>query len=240
MESQLSLNMSARLLEAVGPAIVRGDYSDRPFPNEAEASEEFGVSRTVIREAIKSLTAKGLVETRPRVGTRILAVRRWNLLDADVMRWIVSAPNSSGFLLEYADLRRGLSPMAAGLAAKSVAEAAMSQIEAALTDLKQAQAMSEKVSAIRRFHEAIVEASGNAIFMRLQATMAVVFDRSTERTLHAGGVNPDQYVAVVNAVRARDPNRAEMAMRWLLDDEAGFVGDNTHTEASPTRQSAAS
>ncbi|WP_162149140.1 FadR/GntR family transcriptional regulator [Asticcacaulis benevestitus] len=220
METHLNLNMAARLLEAIGPAIIRGDYDQRPFPNEAESTDVFGVSRTVVREAVKSLMAKGLLDSRPRVGTQVQPVAKWNLLDADVMRWIVDSPNSDVFLREYADLRRGLEPMAAGLAAKLGSPSALSQIESAFADLKLAQSQDEKVSAIRRLHDGVIEGSGNLFYVRLQATMSVVFNRFAKDVLPTVVVNLDQYAAVINAIRARDINRAETAMRWLLDDES--------------------
>lgn len=219
MDSQLNMNMSARLLETVGPAIVRGDYNEIPFPNEAESTASWGVSRTVVREAVKSLTAKGLLESRPRIGTRVQPFAKWNLLDADVMRWVVETPNPAAFLREYADLRKGMVPIAAGLAADMASPSALAAIESAYGELKQAEDVSSRLAAIRAFYDSVIEASGNTLFIRLQATMAVAFNRFVNSLLNADAIDLSQYAAVINAIRARDVKRAETSMRWLLDDE---------------------
>lgn len=223
MDPQLSLSMAARLLEVVGPAIVRGDYENMPFPNEAESTEVWGVSRTVVREAVKSLMAKGLIESRPRIGTHVQPSSKWNLLDADVMRWVVSTPDPSAFLREYDDLRKAIIPMAAGLAADLASASALAAVETAYGALKNADDRQGRLDGIRAFYTALTEASNNAVLIRLHTTMIVAFNRFAERLLSAGAFDPEQYSAVVNAIRAKDIKRAETSMRWLLDDESRAV-----------------
>jgi DNA-binding FadR family transcriptional regulator len=224
MGPDLNLNMAARLLETLGPAIVRGDYAERPFPIEAEAVELFGVSRTVIREAIKSLAAKGMVESRPRVGQRVQPSEKWNILDSDVLRWISGAPNPDSFLREIAELRKGIEPLAAGLAAQAGTAASLSMIESAFFDLKQADTEMAAM-ALYRFHESVVLAAGNTIFSKLQTTMSLPLNRLAEAVARSGRPNIDLYASIVNAVRARDAIRAETATRWLLDDESLTLAD---------------
>jgi len=219
MQSEFNLNMAARLLERLGPAVVNGHYAERPFPTEAEAVELFGVSRTVIREAIKSLTAKGMLESRPRIGQRVQPREKWNILDADVLRWMSGAPHAESFLREIAELRKGIEPVAAGLAAQAGTSDSLSLIETAFFDLKQENG-DGLAAAIHRFHDAVVNSAGNAVLSRLQMTISLPLANLAATLARSGKPNLDLYASIVNAVRARDVIRAETATRWLLDEES--------------------
>jgi DNA-binding FadR family transcriptional regulator len=224
METDINVNMAARLLESLGPAIVRGDYAAKPFPIEAEAAELFGVSRTVSREAIKSLIAKGMLESRPRVGQLVQPREKWNILDADVQKWMVASPIATTFLREIADVRKGIEPMAAGLATLSGTTESLSMIENAFFELKQADGAMLAI-ALHRFHDAVVLSANNSVLSKLQRTMSLPIRNLTAMVARSGELNIDQYAAVVNAVRARDVVRAETATRWLLDDEGRIFAD---------------
>jgi len=230
MESDLNLNLAARLLERLGPAIVRGDYAAKPFPIEAEAAELFGVSRTVSREAIKSLIAKGMLESRPRVGQRVRPREKWNILDADVQKWMAASPVATTFLREIADVRKGIEPLAAGMATLSGTTESLSMIETAFFDLKQADQATLAV-ALHRFHDAVVLSANNSVLSKLQTTMSLPIGKLAAMVARSGELNIDQYAAVVNAVRARDVVRAETATRWLLDDESRIFADANYEAA---------
>ena len=89
LQHELGRNLTHGMLDTLGKAIVIGRYETRPFPTEAEIAKAYGVSRSVTREAVKMLTAKGLVTARPRQGTVVSPASRWNLFDADVLRWLL-------------------------------------------------------------------------------------------------------------------------------------------------------
>ncbi|EJL25785.1 transcriptional regulator [Caulobacter sp. AP07] len=101
------------LVESLGQAIVTGDYVESGFPNEGELSKQFGASRTVTREAVKMLTAKGLLSARPRHGTVVEPETEWNLLDPDVLRWLLERKFSLRLLAEFTEMRLGIEPAAA-------------------------------------------------------------------------------------------------------------------------------
>src|SRR3546814_12139322 len=92
---QLGRNLAYGLLEALGRAIVVGDYKTRPFPTEAELAKTHDVSRSVTREAVKMLTAKGLLGARPKQGTFVQPEGTWNLFDTDVLRSLLERPSST-------------------------------------------------------------------------------------------------------------------------------------------------
>lgn len=85
----LGRNLTHGMLDALGRAIVTGRYDGENFPTEVELSKQHGVSRSVTREAVKMLTAKGLLCSRPRHGTIILPSTSWSLFDTDVLDWIL-------------------------------------------------------------------------------------------------------------------------------------------------------
>ncbi len=112
-------NLTYRIVEALGVAIVSGAYSIKnPFPIEAELCIQYGASRSVLREAVKMITAKGLLSARPRQGTWVQPEEAWNLLDPDVLRWLLERKPTYALLREFAQVRLAVEPKAAALAAR--------------------------------------------------------------------------------------------------------------------------
>src|SRR3546814_18855099 len=93
------------MLDAFGRAIVVGDYDGATFPTGAELAKQHGVSRSVTREAVKMLTAKGLLSARPRQGTTVQPTTSWNLFDTDVLRWLLERQFSIDLLRQFNELR---------------------------------------------------------------------------------------------------------------------------------------
>jgi GntR family transcriptional regulator, galactonate operon transcriptional repressor len=112
-------NLFAHVADELGSRIVRGEIQPGgAFPIEAELGEEFSASRSVIREAVKSLAAKGLLESRTRTGIRVLPPERWNLFDLDVLEWRYMSMPPEAFFRELFEIRRMIEPEAAALAAE--------------------------------------------------------------------------------------------------------------------------
>src|SRR5437660_12133093 len=107
------------VVHEIGVRIIRGDLTPgEPLPTEDELGSQLGASRTVLREAVKVLAAKRLVESRPKTGTRVRPRRDWNLLDPDVLAWQVEAGADADFLAQALEIRRMIEPAAARLAAE--------------------------------------------------------------------------------------------------------------------------
>jgi hypothetical protein len=107
------------MLDSLGRAIVTGRYEREAFPTEAELAKQHGVSRSVTREAVKMLTAKGLLSARPRQGTVVQPATNWNLFDTDVLRWLLERQFSIDLLRQFNQLRVAIEPEAAALARAS-------------------------------------------------------------------------------------------------------------------------
>src|ERR1044072_2921484 len=117
VRTQLGRNLTHGMLDALGRSIVIGNYDKRAFPTEAELARQHGVSRSVTREAVKMLTAKGLLSARPRQGTIIQPSSSWNLFDTDVLRWLLERKFSLELLRQFSGLRIAIEPEAAAPAA---------------------------------------------------------------------------------------------------------------------------
>jgi DNA-binding FadR family transcriptional regulator len=125
-------NVHGNTVDHLGEAIVAGRYAvGASIPPEPVLCQELGVSRTVVREAVKSLIAKGLMTTGPKVGTRVLSEDHWNWFDPDVIIWQSKAGLTPEFLRDLQDLRRVVEPAAMRLAAARATAQDIAEVEAA-------------------------------------------------------------------------------------------------------------
>lgn len=172
-------NVTRSLVEQIGSAIVRGDYPiGDSLPTEAELADQFGVSRTVTREAVKMLTAKGLVQAWPRRGTIVQKESNWSLLDADVLSWLLERNVSISLVKDFLRMRLAIEPAAAELAATRSAD--VSEIQHAVDEMRRAaEHGGDALAADSLFHASILRASGNPFF----AQMAPMVDTALRMTI---------------------------------------------------------
>lgn len=218
--------LTMTLVDAVGGAIVRGEFSDKPFPTEAELSKEHGISRSITREAVKMITAKGLLAARPRVGTFVQPEENWNLFDIDVLRWIMEQKLSPGLLRQFNELRLTVEPQAAAYAARRASPA---QVTSILTSLNRMHAAAEgdgdPLSADIDFHVAILRASGNPFLAQFRDVVSTALQTSLRITNRQAGGRaciPD-HQAVYEAIAAGDPSAASKAMMKLIGDVLDYL-----------------
>jgi DNA-binding FadR family transcriptional regulator len=215
-------NLTHQLTHQLGAAIVQGQYSmDKPFPTEAELSSQFNISRSVTREAVKMLTAKGLIASRPRQGIRVMPGSQWNMFDADVLSWTLRARPSLGLLREFTQLRMAIEPEAASLAAQNNRDKkAMELIQRALERMKQADlGQDDPLSADIEFHCAILAASNNRFFFQLREFIQVALRVSIASTNQLKGVltaDYDDHKRIYDAIAKGDSNAATAAVKNLL------------------------
>jgi transcriptional regulator, GntR family len=158
--------LTHQVTHELGAAIVQGKYKiGGGFPTEAQLSEQFSISRSVMREAVKMLTAKGLISSRPRQGIRLQPSRDWNMFDADVLSWTLSSRPSIALLKEFTQLRYAIEPEAVALAAKNSSIEANEAIAAALERMRQAEmGADDPLESDIAFHTSILLASENRFF----------------------------------------------------------------------------
>ncbi|WP_171794658.1 MULTISPECIES: FadR/GntR family transcriptional regulator [Novosphingobium] len=217
----LGRNLTYGLLDRLGLLIVGGAYADRPFPTEAELSDAHGVSRSVTREAVKMLTAKGLVSARPRQGTIIQPDSQWNLFDPDVLRWMLERRFSIDLLTHFGQLRVAIEPAAAALAAREATEDGLALIRAGFARMRAADAGQDDVlEADVAFHVAILKASGNPFFGQFRDVVSTALKTSIRYTNRIVGRSADlaAHEAVMEAILARDGQTAQARMRVIIED----------------------
>ena len=227
-----------RVLDRLGLAIVAGRYAaGDKLPTEDELARKLGVSRPSLREGLKALARKGLIESRTRRGTIALGRERWDVLDADVLRWTASSPPDHAFLLSLIELRAIMEPAAARLAASRATPAQILDIEHAYQGM--VDSLPDDIDACHHhdlaFHRSIFAACGNAILQRfydaISALLLTLFRASTQaRESYENSLAEHGAVAV--AIRRRQPGDAEKAMHKLL---AGTVRD-LEPAFKPTRR----
>src|SRR5215469_153228 len=133
-------NLTHSIVQNLGIAIVTGNYSvKKPFPVEAELCKHYGLSRSILREAVKMLTAKGLLGSRPRQGTWVQQEDKWNLLDPDVLRWTLERKFSLSLLIKFMQVRLAVEPKAAALAAAAAGHAEKAAITRAIQGMAEAE-----------------------------------------------------------------------------------------------------
>jgi DNA-binding FadR family transcriptional regulator len=203
--------------QILGGLVKPGDL----LPNETELSHRLGVSRTALREAIKVLAGKGLIESRPKTGTRVRPRANWNFLDPDVLAWASDGATAKHFTDELYELRRVIEPAAAAFAAERASRAELAQMEAGVARMAAAAAEDGRMNSGEiAFHNAILQASGNELFRSLGSVVEVALAISLQlspprhRRLQESLA---QHRAVLDAVRRQDSAGAREAMKRLID-----------------------
>ncbi len=218
-----------QVVDQLGRDICGGRY--RPgevLPSEPELCERFGFSRIVIREAIKSLVAKGMLEVSRRIGTLVLEPSRWNLFDTEVIAWRTDTDRPDPTLgRDLMELRRLVEPAAARLAALRASEGDRRALRAAYMAMARAVAgKGNYVEADTAFHSVILGACGNQFVQQMQQAMAAML-RSTfvivSRKAGGPALSLPLHEALCVAIERGDPEAAERAALVLVEGaEADF------------------
>lgn len=206
---------------AIGTAILHGELaSGSTLGGEIESADRLGVSRTAYREALKILAAKGMVESRPKAGSRITSRAQWNLLDPDLLAWMFTGQPDTAFVRDLFELRGVLEPVAAGLAARRRTErqlADMAQCLDVMATIGLAKAAGQEAD--RQFHRLILEATGNAAILSLGSSIGAAVQWTTHFK-QAANPNPrdplPEHRAVHEAIARRSSRDATRAMKHLL------------------------
>jgi DNA-binding FadR family transcriptional regulator len=215
------LRIHQALARKLGIAIVSGEY--RPgdgFGGEIEQSEALGVSRTAYREAMRILTAKGLLESRPKAGTHVTPRRQWNLLDPDILEWMFAGRPDEHFVHALFELRGVLEPAAAELAAIRHDPDDLAQMDEGLAGMrKYGLARTQGQAADQKFHTALLEATKNEALISLATSVAAAVRWTTrfKQETHEQPRDPlPEHEALRDAIASRKPALARKAMEELL------------------------
>jgi DNA-binding FadR family transcriptional regulator len=212
--------LHGRVASELATAILRGDFAPETIlPREPDLMARFGVSRTVMREALRTLTSKGLIESRPKIGARVRPRHAWNLLDADVLDWYARVAAPLAFALKLQEMREMIEPYAAALAAENHVPESLARLADAHEAMRSARNVDEWVRADLRFHLSVLNACSNELLIPL----GTLIERTLEGQLRLNARRADvfnasmaEHSAVFTAIAARDPAAARRAMSGLL------------------------
>jgi len=216
-----SQRIPATIARELGRKIVSGALPPGTMlDGEMRASEQLHVSRTAYREAVGQLVAKGLVESRPKVGTVVSEQRYWHLLDTDVLAWIFEFEAEHNILCSLLEMRRLIEPEAAALAASRRSEADLMAMRAALDAMAEHKLTTpEGQLADERFHLALLDASGN-IFLRSisgAVSAALQWTNILRKRANDQPCSVEDHRGVYHAVAAGDAATARRAMLQVIE-----------------------
>lgn len=220
-------NLHGQVVSELGKRIVGGSYlAGALLPNEEQLCAELEVSRTALREAVKVLAAKGLLESRPRIGTRVRAKDLWNLLDPDILAWRCATGADAEFLRHLTELREIIEPAAASLAASSRTPAQLEAIATALRNMENATHIAEWVEADLEFHTAILKATNNPLLMPLAAIIGSALESLLGVTARGAGDfkrGLSDHQKVFAAIESADSQSALHRMAGMLSETRALM-----------------
>ncbi|OEJ65365.1 FadR/GntR family transcriptional regulator [Magnetovibrio blakemorei] len=213
-------SLHGQVVHELGKRIVTGDISEGEIlPNETQLGASFDVSRTALREGIKVLTAKGLLVSRTRTGTRVRPRNEWNMLDPDILAWRLESGEPEQYIQDLVEFRQAVEPLAASLAAKRASEKLIQDIQQAFDDMVEAGADVEaSVAPTLRFHQGILHASGNELLAPLGALVEAALTMSFRLAEPSSKLEEIKLHAdILDAIKVHDSRAAWKAMFTLLD-----------------------
>jgi DNA-binding FadR family transcriptional regulator len=216
------------IVDVIGQRIIRGMYrTEDVLPTEDQLSSELQVSRGVLREAIKVLTQKGLIQTRPRVGTQVLPRENWNLFDPDVLVWRLQIEDKTTFLKNVTEVRRLIESEAARQAARRATDSEVSDIREILSKMQgllgddDRYVYEDYLAMDILFHSKILMASHNDLLSQIGSTVRNAVHKARESDTADIGIQKESlpfHVAIVDGICDKDPDAAYRASQEMFDN----------------------
>ncbi|WP_020667256.1 FCD domain-containing protein [Amycolatopsis nigrescens] len=232
--------MHGQTVEELANRILSDELPEGSILDLPALCEELDVSLTALREALKVLTAKGMIDARQKRGTFVQPRTAWNKLDADVMRWQATGPTDPDLLDELTEVRTVVEPAAARIAAERATATDLAALGKALRRMADAgRDTAEMVNADLEFHRLLLAATHNDFLVRIERVIAIGL-AARDQLVHTADPSDDptpSHQEVYDAIAARDPNEAESAMRRLVHKSEMDLGKLKRTRKRPRRSS---
>ncbi|CAB1228433.1 FadR family transcriptional regulator [Serratia liquefaciens] len=216
-------NLSYLLAEKLGQQILAGDYqAGSILPGEMELGEQFGVSRTAVREAVKMLAAKGMLLPRPRIGTRVMPQSQWNFLDQDLLTWWMTKENFDQVMQHFLILRTSLEPQACSLAAANASTQQTARLAELMAEMRALHVQFDREHWIQvdtQFHQLIYEASGNPFLTSFANLFSSVYQSYFRAITGNEVIKLQNHQTIVDAILAGDGAGALAACQVLLREK---------------------
>lgn len=220
-------SLHGMVVERLGFLIAAGEFkAGDVLPNADELSARLGVGRSVLREGLKVLSGKGMIEARPKTGTRVRPRSEWNHLDPDLLAWRYASPNLEDVASIF-DLRRAIEPAAAAMCARKATLQQIAQIGAVLKEMEATADDSDRFAGPDlSFHQALLRFTGNELIASLASVveMALMISfRLSDDSFGGQRHSLPLHKAVLERIEARDEEGARLAVIALLNDAEADV-----------------
>lgn len=213
-------SLHVQVAREIARKILSGEAAQNEIiPSEMVLCQQFGVSRTALREAIKLLTSKGLLESKPKVGTRVKSRENWNFLDAQLLDWVIDLGDNAFVYQEFLALRKAIEPEAAALAAQNAT--AQQRILLSAT-FQQMDYVSKNFDAKQwmevdmEFHRLVFLSTGNSFYLPFANVLGTMFKSFISHSSEKGGTCIGEHRAIYSAIMAGDADKARQANITLL------------------------
>lgn len=220
-------NLHNHVVHELGRLIVSGELKvGESFPREELLAEQMSVSRTALREAMKVLSAKGLIESRQKTGTRVRDSMHWNQLDADVLGWRCASMPTDSFVEQLVEMREVIEPAAAASAARRRTPQQLLVLKEAYDAMAAAADLDAWTKADLAFHERLLQAANNELMSSLFSVIETALDtyfRLSARNATNFNVALPQHLKVYEAVQRKQPEVARQAMIKMVGDSRNNI-----------------
>lgn len=226
-KANIKRNLHGQVVQELGMQIMRGELKPgEPLPPEGDLAQALGVSRSVVREAVKSLSAKGMIGSRPRTGLWVTPRSNWNLLDLDVLGWYYATTPPAEFIYDLFAVRWIVEPAVAEMAAELASHLDIVEMETAYQEMQAAASLEDPDAAIAadvRFHKGVIAACQNELLVRVGELIAVGLLVSFENWAASYNATLSMHEVVLSAIRERSGTVARQAMLELLSTTRSFL-----------------
>lgn len=213
-------SLHVQVAREVARKILSGELPENAIiPSEMNLCQLFSISRTALREAIKLLTSKGLLESKPKVGTRVKSREHWNFLDSQLLEWVTDLADNEIIYREFLALRKAIEPEAAALAAKSATAEQRILLSATFQKMDDIAANFDAESwmeADMEFHRLVFLSTGNSFYLPFANVLCTMFKSFIGHSSEKGGTCITDHRAIYSAIMAGDADKARQANIELL------------------------
>ncbi len=217
-----SRRIHVQVAKEIASKILTGELKEgEKLPSELELCEKFGISRTALRESTKLLSAKGLIESKPKVGTNVTARHHWHFLDPQFLDWVKDTDNVQRFLTQFLGLRKAIEPEACSMAARNASIEHRKALSVCISNMKQA-AFNHDYTAWTHndhaFHKTIFLATANPFYVPFANILESLFKTFIDEAAVGGRFCIEEHGDIYDAIMTGDADSAKVASRQLLDD----------------------
>jgi DNA-binding FadR family transcriptional regulator len=226
---QSKKHLNAQVAREVAVKILSGEIAEgETLPSEPVLCAQMGVSRTAFREAIKMLYSKGMVISKPKVGTRVQPKTAWNFLDVQLLEWMVDVETTEDIYLQFLELRKAIEPQACAFSAERATKEhriELTTIFQRMVEVAEDFNQADWIEADAQFHRMIFISTGNSFYVPFGNVLATIFKWFILYSSKEGGVCLDEHREIYDAIMAGNPDRAHAASMSLMHKDKHRLGE---------------